>query len=88
MIDVWPKLVKDQSEGLYALPPAGNQRVDVSDIYFDAMIHTIHHRGQLLTFIRLLGKSKEDVSPSETNTDYLTYLFLKHGEHIYPPSDR
>ena len=86
VIDVWPKIVEDQSEGLYALPVAGNQRVDVSDIYFDAMAHTIHHRAQLLTFIRLLGKTKEEVSPSETNTDYVLYLFQEHNEHIYPPS--
>ena len=88
VVAVWPKLVNDKSLGLYALPLAGNQRVDVSDIYFDAMAHSIHHRAQLLTFVRLLGKTKEEVSPSETNTDYIMYLFTEKREHIYPPSEQ
>lgn len=84
VIDKWPDLVRKNPNGLYALPLAGDQRVDVGHIYFDAMIHTIHHRAQLLTFFRLLEKSKEDIHPRDTNADYLMYLFQEKNEYIYP----
>jgi len=85
IIGVWPRKVEEIQNGLYALPLANNQRVEVRHIYFDALTHAIHHRGQLLTFIRLLGKDKEEVHPSDTNVDYLMYLFKEHQQLIHEP---
>ncbi|MFX1369936.1 MAG: DinB family protein [Promethearchaeota archaeon] len=41
--------------------------IDLIDFYFQYMIHTTHHRGQLAMFLRALGK---DVP----GTDYLMYF--------------
>ncbi|MEQ8878425.1 MAG: DinB family protein [Cyclobacteriaceae bacterium] len=72
------------SHGLVALPLAENQRVDVNHVFLDAAIHTIHHRGQILTMLRLMGKSKSDIHPGDTNMDYLMYLFAEKNEEIHP----
>jgi uncharacterized damage-inducible protein DinB len=81
----WPKLVTKTNENqLFALPLAGNQQVEAKHIFTDAAFHTIHHRGQILTFIRLLGKNKEDVNPRDTNMDYLMFVFAERNEIIRP----
>lgn len=79
----WPQKTENIQTGLFALPLANNQRVDVQHIYFDALLHTIYHRGQIITFIRLLGKSKEDLHPRELNTDYLNYVFTEKRHFIH-----
>ncbi len=84
IIITWPKLVRRSPNELIALPLAGNQRVKAEHIFLDAMVHSIHHRGQLLTFIRLLGKDKDEVPPKDTNLDYLNYLFTERKEFIHP----
>ena len=85
IVEVWPSFVKDTPEdALFALPLAGGQRVEAQHIFVDALLHTTHHRAQLLTFIRLLGKTTEEVSPRDTNLDYLMFLFLEHSERIRP----
>lgn len=86
VIAAWPGLVETTPEAaLYGLPLAGGQRVEARHIFLDALLHTTHHRGQLLTFIRLLGKSTEEVSPRDTDLDYLLFLFREHPEQIHPP---
>lgn len=64
---------------------ANGQRIDVVHIYNDALLHTIHHRAQILTALRLLGKDKKAVHPRDTNTDYLLYLFSAQRNLIHPP---
>ena len=86
-LKVWPQKVKNIQEGLYALPLANNQRVDVQHIYLDTFAHTIHHRGQLLTFIRLLGKNKEEIHPRDINTDYLMFVFSENKQFIHPAQE-
>lgn len=81
----WPKLLAETNENqLFALPLAGNQQVEAKHIFTDAAIHTIHHRGQILTFIRLLGKDKADINPRDTNLDYLMFVFAERNEIIHP----
>jgi len=81
-LEIWQSNVNKTKDGLYGLPLAGGKQVDVKHIYVDAMMHTVHHRAQILTFIRLLGKTKDDLHPKDTNLDYLMYLFSKHPEMI------
>ena len=85
ILETWPKKVAEIDSGLFGLPPASGQRVEVEHIYLDALIHSVHHRGQILTFIRLLGKDKDDVHPRDTNLDYLMYLFQERAELIHAP---
>jgi uncharacterized damage-inducible protein DinB len=80
----WPEYVNNIKQGLYGLPLANGQRVDVEHIFLDAIIHTVHHRAQILTFIRLLGKSKDEIHPRDTNLDYLMFLFSEHQDFIHP----
>ena len=85
VIEVWPGFVEATPDAaLYGLPLAGGQRVEAQHIFLDALLHTTHHRAQLLTFIRLLGKTTEEVSPKDTNLDYLMFLYLEHPEQIHP----
>ena len=89
ILEQWPGLVKGtEKSDLLGLPLAGNQRVEAEHIFLDALLHTVHHRGQILTFIRLLGKTKEEVHPRDTNLDYLLYLFAEHKELIHPPDNK
>jgi len=81
----WLKFLQNQKEGLFGLPLANGQRVDVVHIYYDAFLHTIHHRAQILMALRLLGKDKEAVHPRDTNIDYLLYLFSEHRNLIQLP---
>lgn len=89
ILEQWPGLVKRTEESdLLGLPLAGGQKVEAQHIFLDALLHTVHHRGQILTFIRLIGKTKEEVHPKDTNLDYLMYLFAEHKELIYPPDNK
>ncbi|SNS72397.1 Uncharacterized damage-inducible protein DinB (forms a four-helix bundle) [Ekhidna lutea] len=90
LISLWKKDLQElerlmtKEQGLIALPLAGNQRVQAKHIYLDASLHTIHHKGQILTMLRMMGKSKEDLHPRDTNMDYLWYLFSAKKEEIRP----
>jgi hypothetical protein len=82
-LEIWQSNVIKTKDGLYGLPLAGGRQVDVKHIYIDAMMDTVHHRVQILTFIRLLGKTKDYLHPKDTNLDYLMYLFGAHPEMIH-----
>lgn len=85
----WPKLVASiDQERLFALPPAKGQRVEAKHIFLDAVLHSSHHRGQILSFLRLLGKTKGDMHPDETNLDYFRFVFTKHQELVHPPANK
>lgn len=85
----WPALVAQTGKGdLFALPLAADQRVEAQHIFLDALLHTSHHRGQILTFIRLLGKTKEEVHPRDTNIDYFKYVFTERKELVYPAANK
>lgn len=82
------KVFANSAHDFYPLPLANNQRVAARHIILDACLHTVHHRGQLLTMLRMLGKGKDDIHPRDTNMDYLTYLFaLKPNEILPAPMD-
>lgn len=83
------KVFANSGNDYYALPLANNQQVAASHIILDAGLHSVHHRGQLLTMLRMLGKGKDVIHPRDTNMDYLTYLFEQKTNEIRPaPSDK
>lgn len=87
--EVWPDYVRSTpGDALFGLPLAEGRRVEARHIFLDALLHTTHHRGQLLTFIRLLGKTTDEIPPSATNLDYLLFLFQLHPELVHPASVR
>lgn len=87
IIEQWPNLWGSNQDKLLPLPLAGNQRVEAREVFVDALLHTVHHRGQILTMVRLLGKDKEAVHPRDTNLDYLMFLLKQHPEAIYPANN-
>ncbi len=90
LLEIWKNdliRIKDfigTKSGNYPLPLANNQQVDVAHIYIDAALHTVHHRAQILTMLRLLGKNKDELHPRDTNMDYLKYLFTEKPDEIVP----
>lgn len=86
VVDDWSARVEATESGLYGLPLAGARRVDVQHIYFDALTRTVHHRGQILTMLRLLGKGADEVHPRDTNLDYLMFLFQEKPGEVHPPA--
>lgn len=86
LLEIWPAFVATTPEdSLLALPLAGNRRVAARHVFLDALLHTTHHRGQLLTFIRLLGKTGDEISPADTNLDYLKFLFELRPDLVHAP---
>lgn len=90
LIEKWEDVARfwlalfEQSSGLHAIPLAGNRRVEKKHILLDVMLHTVHHRGQILTMIRLLGKDSEEIPTESMNMDYLHYLFHTQPGQIHP----
>ncbi|MDO8056073.1 MAG: DinB family protein [Candidatus Hermodarchaeota archaeon] len=63
------KIISQGPEGHITVPHITEQPFDIPaiDFYFQYVFHTIHHRGQLATILRKLGKEVP-------GTDYLMFL--------------
>lgn len=81
----WMGLVNSTKSETYPLALANNQRVNVEHIFVDAVMHSVQHRAQIQSFIRLLGYGKEELHPKDANLDYFNYLFTERkSEFILP----
>ena len=77
-------LVTNNKYRLLEIPLAKGKFVNVELVYMDAIFHTLHHRGQILSFIRAQDIGKDVVHPRDVNVDFLNYLFKEQSQLVYP----
>ncbi|MCE7733520.1 MAG: hypothetical protein GPJ54_01495 [Candidatus Heimdallarchaeota archaeon] len=82
LLDTWKNIVNTKQGTYFEMPIAEGNIVTIELIFADALFHTIHHRAQILSFLRILGKGKDVIHPRDVNVDFINYLYKKQNQVI------
>ena len=82
LLDTWKELVKTKKYGFLEIPLAKGSYLNLELVYADAIFHSIHHRAQILSYLRILGKGKEEIHPQDVNVDFINYLYKNQNQII------
>ncbi len=82
LLDIWKDFVINKKYGYFEMPIAKGSFVNIELVFADALFHTIHHRAQILSFLRILGKGKDEIHPRDVNVDFINYLYKQQSQQI------
>lgn len=82
LLDVRKNFVNKRNYRYFEMSIAKGSFVNIGLIFADRLFHTIHHKAQILSFLRILGKGKDEIHPRDVNVDFISYLYKEQNQLI------